>query len=511
MVAMSVRALNASSLLLAYQAELQDEMSASPAPALWDEVCVVTDLCLRLQRCAVQASGRAMALMVVQERARWLNLSSLSQKEKAQLLDVPVDPKGLFGPAVATMQRLCEENKKEGEALQLCLPRKMPPPPPPAATRQMFAQAVTRPGYRIPKHQPQAQAATQSKPPELKGAWAKKPFAANVTQGNQAAPPATYGDKKKQRATSDDCFAPDDRCSVRAMFREGMFRTPQEACRGHAGTRSSQPEEEEEGRTRRRLCGAPAVSQKQTPVSLPLETCNKNVFWCTTRLKAKGAVISVNKHRKETEHGCTAQNNTTGGRHNPTCGAADRSASWTAQSKCRGCTTRCPAQRSSKTGVRSASKAGSTVACMHSVELGVENCNQRLQAPVRVNPAQIQHGFAIEGAEGKSLYSAGGNQLAADQGSYPNSTARRETERFLFEVFSGPEERRGSATHIRSACSEQIHEKVQVQDADAHSSDKICASRRLVHIHRPEGRILSHPYLSPAQKISPICLPGHNI
>ena len=44
-----------------------------------------------------------------------------------------------------------------------------------------------------------------------------------------------------------------------------------------------------------------------------------------------------------------------------------------------------------------------------------------------------------------------------------------------------------------------------------HSSNKICASKRLVHIHRPEGRILSHPYLSPTQKISPICLPGHNI
>ena len=70
-VAMSVRALTASSLLLAYQAELQDEMSASPAPALWDEVCVVTDLCLRPHRCAVQASGRAMALMVAQETARW--------------------------------------------------------------------------------------------------------------------------------------------------------------------------------------------------------------------------------------------------------------------------------------------------------------------------------------------------------------------------------------------------------------------------------------------------------
>lgn len=44
-----------------------------------------------------------MALMVAQERASWLNLSSLSQKEKTHLLDVPVDPKGLFGPVLGNM------------------------------------------------------------------------------------------------------------------------------------------------------------------------------------------------------------------------------------------------------------------------------------------------------------------------------------------------------------------------------------------------------------------------
>lgn len=66
---------------------------------------MVTDLCLCLNRCAVQASGRVMALMVAQERARWLNLTSLSQKEKTQLINMPVDPKGLFGPAVAAIQK----------------------------------------------------------------------------------------------------------------------------------------------------------------------------------------------------------------------------------------------------------------------------------------------------------------------------------------------------------------------------------------------------------------------
>ena len=44
-----------------------------------------------------------MALMVDQERARWLNLSSLSLREKTQLLDVPVDPTGMFCPAYNIM------------------------------------------------------------------------------------------------------------------------------------------------------------------------------------------------------------------------------------------------------------------------------------------------------------------------------------------------------------------------------------------------------------------------
>ena len=123
-----VRALNASSLLLAYQAELEVDMSTLPTPALWDELCLVTDLCLRLHRSAVQASGRAMALVVTQERARWLNLSSLSLREKTQLLDVPVDPKGLFGPAYSIMLKRWEEKKSEGEALRLCLPRRAPFP-----------------------------------------------------------------------------------------------------------------------------------------------------------------------------------------------------------------------------------------------------------------------------------------------------------------------------------------------------------------------------------------------
>lgn len=70
LVATLDRALNASSLpLLAYQAELQEQMTALPASELWEEICVIIDHCLHITKCAVQSAGRAMSTMIAQERA----------------------------------------------------------------------------------------------------------------------------------------------------------------------------------------------------------------------------------------------------------------------------------------------------------------------------------------------------------------------------------------------------------------------------------------------------------
>ncbi len=98
-IALSARALNATSMLTTYQAELQDEASTMPGQTHWEEICVVTDLSLRLQRCAVQAAGKAIATMVIQERGRWLNLANLSDREKEAILDAPVVAEGIFGSA----------------------------------------------------------------------------------------------------------------------------------------------------------------------------------------------------------------------------------------------------------------------------------------------------------------------------------------------------------------------------------------------------------------------------
>ncbi len=81
-----VRALNATSLLTAYQAELMEEMgrqmdAGSPNPALWEEICIIAVLYQRTSRGAVQSCGCSMGLAVVGERALWLELSGLSDRE----------------------------------------------------------------------------------------------------------------------------------------------------------------------------------------------------------------------------------------------------------------------------------------------------------------------------------------------------------------------------------------------------------------------------------------------
>lgn len=52
-----------------------------------EEIPVIMDFCLRIQRSAVQASGKALASMLMQERARWLNLNNLFDKAKDEVLD----------------------------------------------------------------------------------------------------------------------------------------------------------------------------------------------------------------------------------------------------------------------------------------------------------------------------------------------------------------------------------------------------------------------------------------
>lgn len=70
---------------------------------------------------------------MVGQRVLWLNLSTKSVKDKAHFRDQPVDPKGLFRPAVSTMQQRFEAKKRE--AFRSLMPCRAPKPMQRQATR----------------------------------------------------------------------------------------------------------------------------------------------------------------------------------------------------------------------------------------------------------------------------------------------------------------------------------------------------------------------------------------
>lgn len=82
------------------------------------------DLCLSVQRLAVQATGRVMANFVLQERSRWLNLTILSdrEREREEMLDTPIVPEGISGSALASLQDRVEARRKREEAFRPGLP-----------------------------------------------------------------------------------------------------------------------------------------------------------------------------------------------------------------------------------------------------------------------------------------------------------------------------------------------------------------------------------------------------
>lgn len=202
--ALSVRALNVTSMLTAYQAELFEDMSNVPNPAVWDDITTVSDICLRVQRCAVQAMGKCMAMLVLQERARWLNLTNLSDKEREDILDMPVVPEGIFGSALASMQQRCEAKKREDEALQLCLPRKVPAAQ--TTSRAKMPQAGLRPdsnpSFRIPRRpKPQAPATAPAGPQVVRPSWPKKSPGPPATQTAPAPPGASQQLRRRKKAS----------------------------------------------------------------------------------------------------------------------------------------------------------------------------------------------------------------------------------------------------------------------------------------------------------------------
>lgn len=62
-----------------------------------------------------------MGMMVLQDRARSLNLTNLSDREMQDILDMLVDPVGIFDAVLTSMQQRCEASKREDDGIELCV------------------------------------------------------------------------------------------------------------------------------------------------------------------------------------------------------------------------------------------------------------------------------------------------------------------------------------------------------------------------------------------------------
>ena len=141
--------------------------------------------------------------------------------------------------------------------------------------------------------------------------------------------------------------------------------------------------------------------------------------------------------------------------------------------------------------------------------VGVKDNFEGIQAAVcRCSPS-ICRSNTLPGSGRVGSCFAGGNPLTVEQRSNLCHTSRSVSERFLLQVFSGPQtggER--YSPYPGSTCSEQLSQEIQVQNANASIPAAPCASERLVHFCRSERRVFPHPDLSSPQKVSEICFPG---
>ncbi|KAJ8009614.1 hypothetical protein DPEC_G00090730 [Dallia pectoralis] len=118
--------LHTMSILQAYQAELLSDgaQGETVSPDEVRELRQAADLSLRATKETAKSVGRAMAALVATERHLWLSLSDMRDREKAFLLDAPLSPDGLFGPAIGSVVERFQEERRQAAAFQKFLPRR---------------------------------------------------------------------------------------------------------------------------------------------------------------------------------------------------------------------------------------------------------------------------------------------------------------------------------------------------------------------------------------------------
>lgn len=97
---------------------------------------MIINMCLYVQCCVVQAIGKSMEMMVLQERATYLNLTNLSDKD---ILDIPIVPESIFSYALVSMW--CEQWKnKDKSASRFKIPKQPNPHPIPSCPAQAASE-----------------------------------------------------------------------------------------------------------------------------------------------------------------------------------------------------------------------------------------------------------------------------------------------------------------------------------------------------------------------------------
>nr|XP_054606384.1 uncharacterized protein LOC129166858 [Nothobranchius furzeri] len=140
--------------------------------------------------------------------------------------------------------------------------------------------------------------------------------------------------------------------------------------------------------------------------------------------------------------------------------------------------------------------------------LGAENYFERLQAPIRLSSSSILRRSVLPRPGDVSSHPSGSN-LPVEEGSDMHCASRSVSERFLVQVLPGPETGRDrDSPDPGSEGPEPMPQKVQIQNAHALIPFASDSPERLVHLNRPEGRILSYSRVPSTQEISEVCLSG---
>nr|XP_054595475.1 uncharacterized protein LOC129162961 [Nothobranchius furzeri] len=141
--------------------------------------------------------------------------------------------------------------------------------------------------------------------------------------------------------------------------------------------------------------------------------------------------------------------------------------------------------------------------------LGDKNNFEGLQAPIRLSSSSILRRSVLPRPGVVSSHPSGRNLLPAGEGSDMHCASRSVSERFLLQVLPGPETGRDrDSPDPGSEGPEPMPQKVQIQNAHALIPFASDSPERLVHLNRPEGRILSYSRVPSTQDISEVCLSG---